>query len=461
MRNLLARVLCVGLAAGMLLASAGCGDTSSSGSPASGDASKAENTSMNLGGKTMKVAVWYEPEKPSLGNSDSEDAWYYSLKNAEESYNCKVEWVIDTQDAHFSKFVQSSLSGEVYADILMCHSWNYVSLIKQNLLVPTTELIKSASDAERWNQTSYVLNGENWGIMPKSQNYTPINTFLINTKLLNALKLENPQGLARSGQWTWDKFREYCRAATDPAKEQYGVGCFMLASTLKVTNNFSIATQDSASGKYYNGFTYGDNKDRGMELLEFLRVMSLEDKSVLGAWDAGQEALAETLNAFKDGKLLFAYIPSPSSLKKSGFEDYSVVTPPLGPSNNGLADIIDAFAFWSLPSNSDFTAEQRAAFWMEAKRTWDPADTQGYYEESEDSVKEEMLDKSYMTMEDVEFLLAMGKNMSLLPGVSLNTGSLIADNIFGAVMRGDSTPAAVVSSTDGELQAIIDATYNN
>ena len=76
-------------------------------------------------------------------------------------------------------------------------------------------------------------------------------------------------------------------------------------------------------------------------------------------------------------------------------------------------------------------------------------------------MKEEMLDKSYMTMEDVEFLLAMGKNMSLLPGVSLNTGSLIADNIFGAVMRGDSTPAAVVSSTDGELQAIIDATYNN
>ena len=39
-------------------------------------------------------------------------------------------------------------------------------------------------------------------------------------------------------------------------------------------------------------------------------------------------------------------------------------------------------------------------------------------------------------------------------------GPLVADDIFGAVIRGDSTPAAVIEETDGELQAIIDATYN-
>ena len=76
MRNLFARALCVGLAASMLLATAGCGNPSSSGSEASKTSSKTDNTSMNLGGKTMKVAVWYEPEKPSLGESDSGDAWY-------------------------------------------------------------------------------------------------------------------------------------------------------------------------------------------------------------------------------------------------------------------------------------------------------------------------------------------------------------------------------------------------
>ena len=101
----------------------------------------------NGSGKTVKVAVWYEPEIPNLGDSDSEDAWYYSLKHAAEEYNCKVEWIVDTQDAHFSNFIQKSLAGEVYADIMMCHSWNYVSLIQQGLILPTTEYVKNASDA--------------------------------------------------------------------------------------------------------------------------------------------------------------------------------------------------------------------------------------------------------------------------------------------------------------------------
>ena len=458
------RSLCLVLAAGLVLTTAGCagsGTTSGSSSPAASQTGSSDGK-VDFGGKTLKVAVWYEPEKPTLGISESGDAWYYSLKNAEKQYNCKVEWVINTQDAHFSNFIQKSLSNEVYADILMCHSWNYVSLIKQQLLEPTTEYVSKAADADHWNQTTFTLNGENWGLMPQGQYYTPTNVFLINTKLLNKLKLDNPQELAKNGTWTWDKFREYCRAATDPAQEQYGVGCFMLASVLKTTNNVSYMVKDEATGKYMNGLTFGEGKTRAIELLEFLQKLSVEDKAVLGSWDGGTEAMDETVDAFKDGKLLFAFVPSVTSLKKSGFTDYSVVTPPLGPSATGLEDVVDAFAFWSLPSHSDFSAADRAAFWMEAKRIWDPSDTEGgYYEESEDEVRQELLDLNYVTMEDVDFLLTMGRQMRMLPGVSLSTGPLIADDIFGAVIRGDGTPASVLSATDGELQSIIDSTYNS
>ena len=146
--KLMKRFLSIALVLLMLLSLAACGGSGSTGGnqptngndPTNGNEPTVSNPNgIDFGGKTIKIAVWYEPEIPSLGDSDSEDAWYYSLKNACKAYNCEVEWIVETQDAHFANFIQKSLSGEVYADIFLCHSWNYVSLIDQGLLQPTTE----------------------------------------------------------------------------------------------------------------------------------------------------------------------------------------------------------------------------------------------------------------------------------------------------------------------------------
>ena len=456
------RVLCLLLAVLMLVCVVGCDNSSSSGGDndgTSGNNGGSSDSGYNFEGKTLKIAVWGEGEKPELGDSDSEDAWYYSLKHAAEEFNCEIEWIIDTQENHFNNFIQKSLAGEVYADIFLCHSWNYVSLIQQGLLQPTTEYILNSGEADRWDQ-NVVLNGEIWALNPAAEYYFPTYFYLINTKLLNSLGLEHPQELARRGEWTWEKFREYCAAATDPSKEQYGVGCFMLAHMLKNTNDFdySVIGED---GVYYNGFTYETTKEKGMEVLEMVQKMSQEDKSILGTWTDGMEAMNETLNAFKDGKLLFAFYPTPKSLKNSGFTDYSIVTLPLGPSSSGLTDTVEAFAFWSLPTHSNFTAEERAAFWMEAKRTWDPEDEEGYYEADRDDLIEQYLDVHFINREDVEFMLEMGDTMEWTPAINVSWGSLIADDLFGAIIRGDTTPAAVVEELDGEIQALIDATYNN
>ena len=466
--KMMKRVLCLALAVLMLMSMFGCGKETPT--TAANVGNKPTNAPQNptepstekkydFGGKKLKIAIWYEPEIPNLGDSDSEDAWYYSLKHAAEKFNCEIEWIVNTQETHFSNFIQKSLSGEVYADIMMCHSWNYISLIQQGLILPTTEYINSAPDKEYWDQTLYMYGGENWGVHPVQQNYIPTYYFLVNTKMLNKLGLEHPQELAKRGEWNWEAFRQYCAAATDPAQETYGVGCFMLAHMLKTGNDFDYAVQDE-NGVYHNAFTYPETNGKAMEILEMVQTMAQEDKSIYGDWTDGPEAMTATLDAFKDGKLLFAYYPTPGSLKKSGFEDYSVVTLPLGPSATKLVDTVEAFAFWSLPKYSNYTAEERAAFWMEAKSIWDPSDEDGYYEESMESRLEEILDERYVNREDVQFLLEMGKNIPCVPAVVLDVGPLVADDIFGAVIRGDSTPAAVIEETDGELQAIIDATYN-
>ena len=460
------RLLCLFLAMLMLLSVTACTTdeptdptTTQPPTSGSGDPTDGGEKVYDLGGKTIKIAIWYEGEVPVLGNSDSEDAWYYSLKHAAEEFNCEIEWIIETQDAHFNNFIQKSLSGEVYADILMCHSWNYVSLIKQNLLAPTTEFVNNAEDAEVWNNTTYVFNGENYGLNPVEQVYWPKYSFLFNTKILKELGLENPQDLARRGEWTWEKFRQYCALATDPSKEQYGVGCFMLPHILNAGNNFDYAIPDE-NGVYHNGFTYEGSKKAGMELLELIEKMSQEDKSIMGTWPDGVEAMNETVNAFKDGKLLFAFCNNFEDVKASGFEDYSIVTVPLGPSNTGLKDVVQAFAFWSLPTNSNFTAEERAAFWMEALRTWDPADEEGYYELDVEDMAELYRFKYFQNIEDVYFMMDMGKTMKLEAAVNVTWGSLLADDLYGAIIRGDTTPAAIVEELDGEMQSLIDATFN-
>ncbi|MBQ8579565.1 MAG: extracellular solute-binding protein [Oscillospiraceae bacterium] len=411
-------------------------------------------------GKTIKIACWNESGIPQLGRSDDEDAYYYSLEHAKEKFNCEVEWVITSQDAHFGNFVQKSLSGEVYADILLCHSWNYIGLIRQDLLVPTTEFINGAKDAEHWNTTTYVYQGENWGIEPVWNLYWPTYSFLVNTKILKELGLEHPQELARRGEWTWEKFREYCALATDPSKEQYGVSCFMLPHVLNTGNNFDYAVPDE-NGYYHNGFTYEGSKKAGMELLELIEKMSQEDKSIMGTWPDGVEAMNEAINSFKNGKLLFAYINNFAEVKNSGFEDYSIVTIPQGPSSTGLRDSVQAFVFWSLPKYSDFEAEARAAFWMEVKRIWEEEYPDQYFELDRDEIAELYRFQWFQSIDDVQFMIDMGMNMKLEAAANVSWGSLLADDLFGAIIRGDTTPAAVIEELDGEMQSLIDATYNN
>lgn len=417
---------------------------------------------VDFDGKTLKVAVWYEPEKPTLGQSDSGDAWYYSLEQAMKNFNCKVEWIVNPQETHFSKFVQSSLSGEVYADIFMCHSWNWVSLIKQELICPTDAYIDAASDKDMWTKDMYTYNNQCWALQPAQQNKTPTNVFFYNTKIISDLGLESPQELALRGDWTWEKFREYCAAATDPAIERYGAACFMLPDLLMTSNGFRTVMYDEAVKKYVNGYTYDATKQAGLGILEYIQTLAQVDKTVLGTWPAGQEALEEGEDAFLDGKALFICGRNAASMKRMGMTDFAPVTPPIGPDGETVEEYVAAFAFWSLPTNSTFSAEDRAAFWMDAKRTWDPSKGDAYYADDIDEIKEEMLASSYNSMKDVEFMLEMGKKIRVLPDLtgSMSIGSVIADDMYGKVIRGESTPAAVIAATDNVIQAKIDATFN-
>lgn len=448
------------IVAGMMLAVSagltGCGD--------SPDAGK-KGGDVDFGGKTLTIASWVDYE-PKLGESEGGDAAYYALQQALEEFNVKVEWVITTQENHFSQFQAKSLSGLVYADIVMSHSWNHVSLISQGLQTPLDEYYEAMSEEEKshWNMDLSKFGDHYYGLTPKANVTLPTASMFYNRTRLKELKLQDPQELARNGKWTWDKFREYCLAATDTANQKYGLSMYNMYNVLGGGNNVKTVVFDEADGKYYNGFTHGDEAAKNMQCLEFLTNMS-KDKMVYGDWIQGSEAMDDAENAFLDGQTLFTFAQNGSRLKKLGMTDFGVVTAPIADFNTdqSLYNLMESFTYWMIPSKTNFPVSDIVAFWTYAQNTWDKNRGKAYYEFNLEDYKEEQLDLNYTDMKDVEFLIEMSKKVVVKPSLDLSCslGDLIANGIYCEVISGNATPATAVAAKDNEIQAKIDDALNS
>ena len=422
------------------------------------------DTSVDFGGKTLTIASWSDSE-PKLGKSDSEDAAYYALQQAMEKFNVKVNWVTTTQENHFSEFQAKSLAGLVYADIVMSHSWNHISLINKGLQTPLDEYFEAMSDEEKshWDMDLCKFGDHYYGLIPKSQVVLPTASLFYNRTRLKELKLDEPQELARQGKWNWSKFREYCLAATDTANQKYGLSMYGMYFVLGGGNNVKTVVFDETDGRYYNGFTHGNEATKNMQCLEFLTNMS-KDKIVYGDWIQGYEAMDDAENAFLDGQTLFTYAQNGSRFKKLGMTDFGVVTAPIADFNTdkSLYNLMESFVYWMIPSKTNFPVSDIVAFWTYAQRTWDKNRGKAYYEFDVDDYKEEQLDLNYTNIKDIEFLLEMSEKVIVKPSwdLSCSLGDLIANGIYGEVIGGNSTPAAAVAAKDNEIQAKIDEALN-
>ncbi len=455
-KRILSGMLAAGIVSTMAVGMTGCGDSSDPGN---------KDGDVNFGGKTLTIASWVDFE-PELGKSESEDAAYYALQQAMEKFNVKVQWNITTQENHFSQFQAKSLSGLVYADIVLSHSWNHVSLISQGLQTPLDEYYDAMSEEEKshWDMELSKFGDHYYGLSPKSNVTLPIACMFYNRTRLKELKLQDPQELARQGKWTWDKFHEYCKAATDAASEKYGLSMYNMYNVLGGGNNVKTVVFDETDGKYYNGFTHGDEAAKNMQCLEFLTNMS-KDKIVYGDWIQGSEAMDDAENAFLDGQTLFTFAQNGARLKKLGMTDFGVVTTPIADFNTdqSLYNLMESFTYWMIPSKTNFPAADIFEFWAYAQNTWDKDRGDAYYEFNLDNYKEEQLDLNYTDMKDVEFLVEMSEKVVVKPSLDLSCslGDLVANGIYCEVISGNATPAAAVAAKDNEIQAKIDEALNS
>ena len=416
----------------------------------------------SLDGQTIVISTWSTATIPTKDGTDVGNAAYYAFEWAKKAYNVDVEWKVVPEETYFTEFITAALSGDTYSDICLTHSQTYLSWITDGLIVPLDEYMKD-KDPKRWNKTTFTLNGHLYAMQGASVHgvYLPENYFLYNTRMIKQLGLEDPQKLALEGKWTWEKFREYCKAATDPTAGTYGVTAFNL-NQLMYTNNIEEIVVEN--GKYVNGYTHGETAKNMLELLTFLQDMKVKDGSILGDELGGLTAMNDAFNAFLDGKALFTFAQSTAWLKKQKYKDYAPVTFPIGPSHEGkyYNNVLEGFSCWSIPTNARYNYQDLVDFFCDASCTWDKSRGDAYYEGDIEDDIDAVYIKNWAKREDAEFMFEIGKHVTTRIGwnVYVNNGGIEVFQIYQPVLQNTSTPKSVLDSTDGEIQTKINAVFN-
>lgn len=416
----------------------------------------------SLDGQTIVISTWSTGVIPTKDGTDGGNAAYYAFEWAKKAYNVNVEWKVVPEETYFTEFITAALSGDSYSDICLTHSQTYLSWITDGLIVPL-ETYMADKDSKHWNKSTFSLNGHLYAMTPENTNgvEVPQNYFLYNPKMIKQLGLEDPQKLALEGKWTWDKFREYCKAATDPSAGTYGVTAFNL-NQLMYTNNIEEIVLEN--GKYVNGYTHGKTATNMLQLLTFLQEMAVQDNSILGNELGGITAMNDAFNAFMDGKALFTFAQSTAWLKKQKYKDYAPVTFPIGPANEGqyYNNVLEGFSCWSIPTNARYNYQDLVDFFCDAACTWDKSRGDAYFVgDIEDDIDAYYI-KNWAKRSDAEFMFEMGKHVDTRIGwnVYVNNGGIEVFQIYQPVLQNTSTPKSVLDATDGEIQTAINAVFN-
>jgi multiple sugar transport system substrate-binding protein len=175
-----------------------------------------------------------------------------------------------------------------------------------------------------------------------------------NKTLFDEAGLEYP-----NADWTWDDFRAAAKALTDPAKKQFGFSYPMDASEDSVwhydpllwQNGGSILTEDDTQAAF--------NSPEGVEALEVLTGMAVEDQSVF--LDQQNSVYTGLFNSGKIGML----VTGPWDLSSFPDVDYGVE---ILPGFDGDHQTIAGPDMWTVFDNGDGRAQAALEFvaWLTA-----------------------------------------------------------------------------------------------
>ena len=394
-KKLLALGLSVAMIAGLTACGGGSGDgstpASTSGtdsaatddggaSDSSSDSSSDSATLYNEGEtRTIKIGTWYDHyydstntdihDDPSVADEALAQAHFDVVKEVEEKYNVRLEFVNLTWDGIQESINTSILAGTPDCDIYEVDLSFGISAALNGFATNLEDILPA--DADIFNDQmvfSQVDTGSSDGVFLFQGNSAEMvlaNTYMLayNKQMLEDAGLEDPNALYERGEWTWDKWREYLLALTqdtdgDGVTDVYGFGSRwdFLVYNLLMSNGTGIAMSE----------TENMSSPEVAEVLDFIYNMYNVDH-VGNPWNS--EDFNYNQNCYMDGRVAFwidaAWISSANNDAGLGFD--VVWCPwPIGPSGdeatNKFKNVSSGNA-WMIPAGVDNPALVYNAFY--------------------------------------------------------------------------------------------------
>ncbi len=410
----------------------------------------------DMGGRTIRIAQWWDRyydsgdtdvnDNPGVTNVETAQMQLDNLRRIEERYNVKIEFVNVAWGGMIESINTSIAAGNPEFDIYTVDLQFGVGAVANGLALPISQYTTENHDINNENNIMLPLNmlGDNYLFTENGPVSGTVMAY--NAEIIRALGLEDPQSLYEKGEWNWDKFAEYCIAATkdtdgDGVNDQYGYGgVYGTSMGFVYANNGTLAS----------GATESLSSPQVVETYNFLDRLYNVDKTAVyfsgtdNDWNAN-------LYGWANGNILFW--GAAAWLLKAGADnfgadfEYHVVPFPLGPSGDGSSYGAEARNWYMIPVGTKDADKVYQIF--EEYTNWFDGDTSYIYDKT-------IFEPYFLSEQDIDYSLMTGSKtvVDFAEKVGFDLGSF-----HNSIITGQTTVSQAVESNKQLLQDKLDAIF--
>lgn len=386
------------------------------------------------------------------------------VKEIEEKYNVTIEYQNLTYSGVQESINTSILAGQPDCDIYMVDLVWGVSTVLNGYATDLRTVLPE--DNKLFTHEDTVMNFIDLGdgkatlLNPVAAENVVANTYPLafNLQMIQDANLEDPRDLVAKGEWTWDKFREYCRVLTkdndgDGATDVYGFGGWPqdYFPLLLMSNGTYVAKGEKEN---FSSAEVG-------EVLKFMQDMCLTDKSVYPIPEENGWDVCRFL--YRDGKVAFTPIACWIQAQNNDYDwlgdtgtqlpfDMVYVPWPVGPSGNAEtnAQKVTSGSYYILPSGVEDPELVYNVFY----------DLHNWYHDDV-SIRDSEDAMSWWYTNIAKDIDLQDHNFSVMYEAGLretvdNVNNLGFDYDFPAFLKGDYTPAQFQETYKQQVQDAMD-----
>ncbi len=415
----------------------------------------------DMGGRTIKIGLWYDifydsefqtleditAAGGSYDNAETAQMQLDAVRAVEEKWNVKIDYVNLGWDGTMSSISTSVTNGTPDCDIYLTDPQFGIAPVINGYAQKLSDIAPADADVLTDEEvfTRMPVFGNDDYMFYGSTN-VPVGALYLayNESMLDELGLEAPEVLAERGEWTWEKFADYCSQLTrdtdnDGNTDVYGYGDVwtMTVQGLLASNNAMIA----------GSTTEGLSDPKTVEVFNFIDRLYNVDGTARPYTDDWND----DLNALFQNKVAFSFVQFYQLVGQDIDYNVRICPAPQGPNGDGSMTPIEIHNCYFIPVGvEDATAVYEI---FEELNNWYDYDTS--YRDDPAWFESGFVDEEQLELGYTEGYKA---NADMLNYV---TNSPVGDVFYGVAVRKDMSVSQAIESYKQQMQDALDAMTAN